>query len=167
MKMPASRADLMARFSSLGIETQTREHPPVFTVEEARALRGQIPGGHCKNLFLKDEKGVVWLIVCLEDARIDLKTTPARIGSKRLSFGKPDLLMTLMGVEPGAVTPFGLINDTENRITVILEERMMQEPLLNYHPLSNDATTTISAADLLTFIRSCGHEPRIVALAAD
>jgi Ala-tRNA(Pro) deacylase len=165
VKMPASRAELMARFSSLGIETRTREHPPVFTVEEARALRGQIPGGHCKNLFLKDEKGAVWLIVCLEDARIDLKTAPARIGSKRLSFGKADLLMQLMGVEPGSVTPFGLINDAENRITVILEERMMREPLLNYHPLSNDATTTIASADLLAFIRSCGHEPRIVALA--
>ena len=164
--MPLSRADLMARFSSLGIETTTREHPPVFTVEEAQALRGQIPGGHCKNLFLKDEKGAVWLIVCLEDARIDLKSAPARIGSRRLSFGKPDLLMALLGVEPGSVTPFGLINDGDNRITVILEERMMKEPLLNYHPLSNDATTTIASADLLTFIRSCGHEPRIVALDA-
>ena len=163
--MPLSRADLMARFSSLGIETTTREHPPVFTVEEAQALRGQIPGGHCKNLFLKDEKGAVWLIVCLEDARIDLKSAPARIGSRRLSFGKPDLLMELLGVEPGSVTPFGLINDTGNRITVILEERMMQEELLNYHPLNNDATTSIASADLVSFIRSCGHEPRIVALA--
>lgn len=163
--MPASRADLMARFSQLGIETQTCEHRPAFTVEEARDLRGEIPGGHCKNLFLKDEKGAVWLIVCLEDARIDLKAAPARIGSKRLTFGKPDLLMELLGVEPGSVTPFGLINDTQNRITVILEERMMRESLLNYHPLSNDATTTIKADDLLSFIRSCGHEPRIVALA--
>jgi Ala-tRNA(Pro) deacylase len=163
--MPASRADLMARFSELSIKTHTREHPPVFTVEEAQALRGQIPGGHCKNLFLKDEKGAVWLIVCLEDARIDLKSAPVRIGSRRLSFGKPDLLMELLGVEPGSVTPFGLINDTGNRITVILEERMMQEELLNYHPLSNDATTTIVSADLVSFIRSCGHEPRIVALA--
>ena len=163
--MPASRADLMARFSELRIKTHTREHPPVFTVEEAQALRGQIPGGHCKNLFLKDEKGAVWLIVCLEDARIDLKSVPARIGSRRLSFGKPDLLMELLGVEPGSVTPFGLINDAGNRITVILEERMMQEPLLNYHPLSNDATTTIASADLVSFIRSCGHEPRVVALA--
>ena len=94
-----------------------------------------------------------------------LRTAPARIGSKRLSFGKADLLMQLMGVEPGSVTPFGLINDAENRITVILEERMMREPLLNYHPLRNDATTTIASADLLAFIRSCGHEPRIVALA--
>jgi len=165
VKMPLSRADLMARFSSLGIKTETREHPPVFTVEEARTLRGQIPGGHCKNLFLRDEKGVVWLIVCLEDAKIDLKSAPAKIGSRRLSFGKPDLLMALLGVEPGSVTPFGLINDSENRITVILEERMMREPLLNYHPLSNDATTTIASSDLVAFIRSCGHEPRIVALA--
>ena len=165
IKMTASRADLMVRFSKLGIKTETREHPPVFTVEQARAVHGQIPGGHCKNLFLKDEKGAVWLIVCLENARIDLKAAPARIGSRRLSFGKPDLLMELLGVEPGSVTPLGLINDTGNRITVILEERMMQEPLLNYHPLSNDATTTISSADLVTFIRSCGHEPRIVALA--
>jgi Ala-tRNA(Pro) deacylase len=164
VKMPFSRADLMARFASLGIRTETREHPPVFTVEEARAMRGQIPGGHCKNLFLKDEKGAVWLIVCLEDARIDLKAAPARIGSRRLSFGKPDLLMALLGVEPGSVTPFGLIHDSENRITVILEERMMRETLLNYHPLGNDATTTISSSDLVTFIRSCGHEPRIVAL---
>ncbi|WP_119388052.1 prolyl-tRNA synthetase associated domain-containing protein [Taklimakanibacter lacteus] len=164
--MPASRADLMARFSALGIATETREHPPVFTVDEAQALRGQIPGGHCKNLFLKDEKGAVWLIVCLEDARIDLKAAPARIGSRRLSFGKPDLLMELLGVEPGSVTPFGLINDVGNRITVILEERMMQEALLNYHPLGNDATTTIKTPDLVAFIRSCGHEPRIVALAA-
>jgi Ala-tRNA(Pro) deacylase len=164
VKMPLSRADLMDRFSDLGIKTETREHPPVFTVEEARALRGWIPGGHCKNLFLKDEKGTVWLIVCLEDAKIDLKSAPAKIGSRRLSFGKPDLLMALLGVEPGSVTPFGLINDTGNRITVILEERMMQEPLLNYHPLSNDATTSIASPDLVTFIRSCGHEPRIVAL---
>jgi Ala-tRNA(Pro) deacylase len=165
VKIALSRADLMARFSALGIKTETREHPPVFTVEEARTLRGEIPGGHCKNLFLKDEKGVVWLIVCLEDAKIDLKSAPAKIGSRRLSFGKPDLLMALLGVEPGSVTPFGLINDSENRITVILEERMMREPLLNYHPLSNDATTTIASSDLVAFIRSCGHEPRIMALA--
>ena len=134
------------------------------TVEEARALRGEIPGGHCKNLFLKDEKGSIWLIVCLEEARIDLKAAPSRIGSKRLSFGKPGLLMEVLGVEPGSVTPFGLINDTAARTHVILDKPMMEQALLNYHPLSNDATTTIHAADLLAFIRSCGHEPRIVAV---
>jgi len=162
--MPATRADLLHRFKSLGIEAAIAEHPPVFTVEEARALRGTIPGGHCKNLFLKDEKGSIWLIVCLEGARVDLKALPAKIGSKRLTFGKPDLLMEVLGVEPGAVTPFGLVNDTAARTQVILDEPMMREELLNYHPLRNDATATIRAADLLAFIRSCGHEPRIVAV---
>jgi Ala-tRNA(Pro) deacylase len=162
--MPATRADLFARFEQLGITTETRDHPPVFTVEEARALRGEIPGGHCKNLFLKDEKGAIWLIVCLEEARIDLKAAPPRIGSKRLSFGKPDLLMEVLGVEPGSVTPFGLINDRAARTNVILDKPMMDRELLNYHPLANDATTTIRATDLLTFIRSCGHDPRIVAV---
>jgi len=162
--MPATRADLLARFDRLGIKTETRDHAPVFTVEEARALRGEIPGGHCKNLFLKDEKGSIWLIVCLEEARVDLKAAPSRIGSKRLSFGKPDLLMEVLGVEPGSVTPFGLINDAAARTHVILDKPMMEQALLNYHPLSNDATTTIRAADLLAFIRSCKHEPRIVAV---
>src|SRR4051812_44414252 len=154
--MPASRQDLMARLDELGIETETREHAPVFTVEEARALRGEIPGGHCKNLFLNDEKGALYLIICLEDARIDLKTLPQRIGSRRLSFGKPDLLTRVLGIEPGSVTPFALINTAPGDIDVILDEAMMREPVLNYHPLKNDATTTIRSRDLLTFIRNCG-----------
>ncbi len=162
--MPATREDLLARLTALGLETMTRDHAPVFTVEEARALRGEIPGGHCKNLFLKDDKGTLWLIVCLEEADIDLKGAPAKIGSRRLSFGKPDLLREVLGVEPGSVTPFGLINDTDKRVNVVLEAAMMAQELLNYHPLENTATTTIRADDLLTFIRSCGHEPRIVAL---
>src|SRR5437667_2466540 len=147
--MPATRQDLMAHFAALGIKTETREHAPVFTVEEARALRGQIPGGHCKNLFLKDEKGAHYLIVCLEEARIDLKAAPARIGSRRLSFGKPDLLMEVLGVEAGSVTPFALINAAPQSIEVILDARMMEEELLNYHPLKNDASTTIRAAALV------------------
>jgi len=164
--MAATRDELYARFKHLGIETETREHEPVFTVEEARALRGEIPGGHCKNLFLKDEKEAIWLIVCLEEARVDLKSVPAKIGSKRLTFGKPDLLMEVLGVEPGSVTPFGLINDMSVRTNVILDKSMMQHEFLSYHPLRNDATTTIRSADLLTFIRSCGHAPRIVAVSA-
>ncbi|MFT3988589.1 prolyl-tRNA synthetase associated domain-containing protein [Aestuariivirga sp.] len=162
--MPVIRADLMNRFQELGIATETREHPPVHTVEQAQSLRGTISGGHCKNLFLKDEKGAIWLIVCLEDAEVNLKAAPAKIGSKRLTFGKPDLLMEVLGVEPGSVTPFGLINDTAARTNVILDEPMMRHQQLNYHPLRNDATTTIASDDLLAFIRSCGHEPRIVAV---
>jgi Ala-tRNA(Pro) deacylase len=162
--MPATRDALMARLDALGIATRTVDHAPVFTVEEARALRGEIPGGHCKNLFLKDDKGAIYLIVCLEDARVDLKAAPARIGSRRLTFGKPDLLLEILGVEPGSVTPFGLINDTGGRATVILDKTMMEQEWLNYHPLRNDATTTIRATDLVAFLRATGHEPRIVAV---
>jgi Ala-tRNA(Pro) deacylase len=161
----ASREDLFARLGSLGIATTTREHPPVFTVEEARALRGEIPGAHCKNLFLKDKGGRLWLIVCLEDRRIDLKGLPKSIGSGRLSFGRPELLRQVLSVDPGAVTPFALINAVPGSINVVLDAEMMRHDLVNYHPLENSATTTIAASDLLAFIRACGHEPAIVELA--
>ena len=162
--MPATRDDLFARFAELGIATTIAEHAAVFTVEEAMTVHQGISGGHCKNLFLKDEKGALWLIVCLQEARIDLKAAPAKIGSRRLTFGKPDLLMATLGVEPGSVTPFGLINDRTAKVNVILDAAMMQHALLNYHPLANTATTTIASQDLLAFIRSCGHQPRIVAV---
>jgi Ala-tRNA(Pro) deacylase len=162
--MPASRQDLFALLEKLGIKTTTHDHAPVFTVEEAQMVHGDIPGGHCKNLFCKDEKGVLWLIVALEDSRINLKTAPDKIGSRRLSFGKPELLMEVLGLEPGSVTPFGLINDTDTRVNVILDEVMMKYTTLNYHPLRNDATTSISSDDLLKFVRGTGHEPRVVAV---
>ena len=163
--MPATRRELFERLESLAIETQTKDHDAVYTVEEARALRGEIPGAHCKNLFLKDKKGQVWLVVCLEDAQIDLKALPAKIGAARISFGKPDLLMELLGVNPGSVTPFALINDTDCRVNVVLQQEMMAHDVVNYHPLENTATTSITPDGLLTFIRSCGHNPQVVALA--
>jgi Ala-tRNA(Pro) deacylase len=162
--MPATRDDLLKRLVALGISSETRDHAPVFTVDEARRLRGEIAGGHCKNLFLKDEKGALYLIVCLEDARVDLKSLPAKIGSRRLSFGKPELLMEALGVEPGSVTPFAVINDGARRVAVILDAPMMEEAVLNYHPLQNDATTSLSSGDLLAFIRATGHEPRVLAV---
>jgi Ala-tRNA(Pro) deacylase len=162
--MPASPEQLFERLKELGIRTETTEHPPVFTVEEARSLRGEIEGAHTKNLFLKDKKDVLWLIVCLEDAEIDLKSLHHRIGSARLSFGKADLLRETLGVEPGSVTPFGLINDRERRVNVVLEEAMMGKGKLNFHPLRNTATSTIAAADLERFVWACGHEPRILRL---
>lgn len=165
--MPATRAELMSFFKNHGIATTTVDHTPVFTVEEARKVHGDIPGGHCKNLFCKDEKGVLWLIVALEDARIDLKAAKDKIGSKRLTFGKPELLMEILGIEPGSVTPFSLINDQAARTNVILDETMMRHEKLNFHPLKNDATTTINSADLITFIKACGHAPRIVAVSDD
>lgn len=162
--MPATRAELMAFLEELGIATATADHAPVFTVEEAKKVHDDIAGGHCKNLFCKDEKGALWLIVALEDAVVNLKAAPARIGSRRLTFGKPELLLEVLGVEPGAVTPFGLINDKSARTNVILDEAMMRHDQLNFHPLRNDATTTIKSADLQTFIRACGHSPRVVAV---
>jgi len=162
--MPATKQQLLARLDELGIKTETREHPPVYTVEEARALRGDIPGGHCKNLFLKDKKGQLWLVVCLEDAIIDLKSLPDRIGAARISFGRAELLMEVLGVEPGSVTPFALINDTSHQVNVILDARMMACDLVSYHPLVNTATTTLTPADLLRFVESCGHRVQTVAL---
>lgn len=162
--MPARPEDLFARLAELGIDTTTHQHPPLYTVEQSRALRGEIPGGHSKNLFLKDKKGAVALVVMLEDTEVDLKTLGGRIGMGKVSFGKPDLLMERLGIEPGGVTPFGLINDTDRKVKVVLDERMMAQDLLNYHPLTNAATTTITAPDLVRFIESCGHQPDIIAV---
>jgi Ala-tRNA(Pro) deacylase len=162
--MPATPDQLFARLAELGIAATTHRHPPLFTVEESRRLRGAIPGGHCKSLFLKDKKGQLWLVVRLEDRRLDLKRLDRLIGSARLSFGQPELLEAALGVTPGAVTPFALINDRERRVRVVLDRAMLALELLNYHPLENTATTTIRSADLLRFIAACGHEPAIVDL---
>jgi len=160
--MPTTREMLFKYLESLGIATTTVSHPPVFTVEEARALRGAIPGLHIKNLFLKDKKDAFWLVVCEEDAAVDLKALPARIGSARLSFGRAELLRDVLGIEPGSVTPFALINDKECRVNVVLDARIAGSETVNCHPLENTATTTISSADLLTFIASTGHTPQII-----
>ena len=164
--MPATQVDLFARLQELGIETVTHRHPPLFTVEESKRLRGALPGGHCKSLFFKDKKGALWLVVTLEDQVLDLKRLHKRIGSARLSFGKPELLWEVLGVKPGAVTPFALINDTGHRVDVVLDAAMMEWDLLNYHPLENDATTAIARRDLSAFVAACGHEARIVDLGA-
>jgi Ala-tRNA(Pro) deacylase len=161
--MPATREDLMAALARLGIVVATVDHPPVFTVEEAQALRGQVPGAHTKNLFLKDKKDRLFLVVAPEDADIDLKQFHHRIGANgRLSFGKPDLLMETLGVTPGSVTAFAPLNDTAGRVTVVLDESLAGAGTVNCHPLVNTATTTIAAKDLLAFLRSTGHEPLIV-----
>jgi Ala-tRNA(Pro) deacylase len=161
---PATPEDLFAHLAELGVETTTRRHAAVFTVEENKALRGDLPGGHCKSLFLKDKKGALWLVVALEDRAIDMKDLRRRIGAATLSFGKVELLAEVLGVAPGAVTPFGLINDRQLRVTVVLDSDMMALDRLNYHPLTNLATTTISAQGLLSFIASTGHEARVMAI---
>ena len=160
--MAATPEDLMARLDELGIATETHRHPPLFTVEESKALRGALPGGHCKSLFLKDKKGALFLVVTLEDRAVDLKWLRGRLGAKTLSFGRPELLMELLGVIPGAVTPFAVINDTQGRVTVYLDHAMLECSPLNYHPLTNEATTAISPGDLTTFLEACGHAPRVI-----
>ena len=165
--MAATPDDLFARFAELGIDTDTTWHEAVFTVEDSRRLRGEIPGGHCKSLFLKDKKGALWLVVADEGRRVDLKRLAKRLGARNFSFGKPELLMETLGVEPGAVTPFALINDPAGRVRVALDAAMMKQDRLNYHPLTNRATTTIAAANLAAFIAACGHEPHMVDLDAD
>jgi Ala-tRNA(Pro) deacylase len=163
--VPATRQDLLARLDELGVASNTVEHEAVFTVAESSKLERELPGGHTKNLFLKDKKDRLFLVVALGHAHIDLKMLPKKLGSDRLSFGKPELLMEVLGVVPGSVTPFALINDKTQRVTVILDADMMRHERLNYHPLENTATTNIAREDFLRFIRSCGHEPRILAVA--
>lgn len=160
--MSKTPADLFAALDALGIKHATVKHPPLFTVEQSRSLRGPIPGGHTKNLFLRDKKSALYLVVALEDALIDLKGLHRVLGaSGRLSFGSPDLLREVWGVAPGAVTPFGAINDAEGRVTVVLDAPMMAHALLNFHPLDNTMTTTIGRDDLVKFLASTGHMPRI------
>jgi len=162
--MPASRADLLALLDRLGIAAVTTEHPPLFTVEESQALRGAIDGGHTKNLFLKDKKDQVFLVVAEEDAAIDMKGLHKVIGSARLSFGKPELLLELLGVVPGSVTPFGVLNDSGGRVAVILDEALLRHEKLNFHPLENVATTTIGREDFLKFLNHVGHKPTVLAV---
>src|SRR5205807_573725 len=136
--LPLTPDALFARLDRLGIAHRTSSHPPVFTVAEAVALRGQLPGGHCKSLFLKDKKAGLWLVVALEEQRIDLKRLTSALDAPRFSFGNGELLYEVLGVRPGSVTPFALVNDTAHRVTVVLDRAMLEQNPLNYHPLEND-----------------------------
>lgn len=162
--MIKTKEDLFERLNHLGIKIQTIEHPPAYKVEDAKAQRGNLSGAHSKNLFLKDKKGQLWLVVCLEDRSINLKDLKDIIGSSHLSFGNPDLLMEVLGVAPGSVSPFALINDSELRVRLVLDQEMMVFDYLNFHPLENTATTQISREDMLKFIKSCGHRINLIAL---
>jgi len=165
MTAPLTPEQLFARLDALGIAHRTYSHPPVFTVAEATMLRGSLPGGHCKSLFLKDKKGGFWLAVMIEERRVDLKQLATRLEAPRFSFGGPADLLEVLGVRPGSVTPFALVNDVAHRVAPVLDAAMLDHDPLNYHPLSNDRTTAIAPADLLRFIAACGHVPRIVDLA--
>ncbi len=161
---PASPNDLFDRLKELEIETRTMQHPPVFTVEEAKALRGEIDGGHTKNLFLRNKKGAMWLVVCPEDREVDLKILGARLGAGRLSFCSAERLMSFLGLVPGAVTPFGVINDKSGKVRVALDRKIFDTEPLNFHPLDNAMTTSISGEDLVRFLQAQEHPPHTIDL---
>mgnify|MGYP000247626311 CR=1 FL=1 len=167
--MTATENDLYNLFNELNINTQTFRHPPLFTVDESRKLRGEITGCHCKSLFLKDKKSNFILLVMAEDQPLDMK---ALFKSKtlnidglnigRLSFASADRMIEMLGVKPGSVTPFSLINVKNKDLIVALDKTMLENEYLNYHPLHNEATTTIHKDDLLKFIEYFGFKPIIV-----
>ena len=151
---------LFARLDQLGISHRTVEHPPVFTVEEAKALRGNLPGHHIKNLFLRNKKEEMWLVVALEDRAIDLKRLGDVLGAGRLSFGSADRLKRTLGVEPGSVTPLSLANDQAHAVRLVLDRGITNGGPVNAHPLVNTMTTALAPADLLRFFEATGHTPR-------
>jgi Ala-tRNA(Pro) deacylase len=163
--VPLTPGELFAALDRLGIAHPTVTHPPLFTVEQSQALRGTIPGAHTKNLFLKDKKDTLFLITALEDAAIELKSLHRRLGAAgRFSFGSAALMLETLGVTPGAVTPFGAINDSAGRVTVVLDAALMQHAVINAHPLTNTMTTSVGRDDLVKFLEATGHPPRIVAV---
>ena len=164
---PKTQDELFRFLDSLGIEHTTKRHAPVFTVAESVALRDEIPGGHTKNLFVKDKKDNYFLLTVEENATVDLKTVHTIIGgASKVSFGRPEKLMEYLGVIPGAVTAFGVINDTQKQVKIIVDEALMKDAIVNCHPLANDATTSIASKDLLLFIEATGHEPLVLKVAS-
>jgi Ala-tRNA(Pro) deacylase len=162
--MAADRAALFARLDQLGIASTTVEHAPVFTVEQAAALRDSIPGAHTKNLFLTDKDGRMVLVVAKDDTRVDLKALAGRLGTGRFSFGNAELLEAVLGVPAGSVTPFALMNPSASQVTVVIDRGLMDFAEVNCHPLENTATTRLATEDLLRFVTACGHDPRIMEL---
>jgi len=156
------RHDLIAFLDAHGIEYATLDHPAVFRVGEGDDIKARLPGAHTKNLFLKDAKGQLWLISAEQHARIDLKTLPARIGSARLSFGSPELLVEVLGVTPGSVTAFALINDAGRRVRFVLDRALAEAEVVNFHPLTNTATTAVSREGLAAFLRAVEVAPIVV-----
>jgi Ala-tRNA(Pro) deacylase len=160
--MAATEDDLLRFLDRLGVHTETARHPPVFTVEESKALRGALPGAHSKNLFLKDKKGTLWLVVVDEDRVVDLKELRRRLGAATLSFARPEVLREALGIEPGSVTPFAVLNDPAGRVRVVVDAGLLGADRLNFHPLTNTATTAISPQGLLAFLVACGHQPEVL-----
>ena len=162
--MLQTQEELLALLSEIKIPYTNHEHPAVFTVEEADQYHQGIQGVHTKNLFFKDKKKDLFLVVTLSDKPVNIKELGRIIGAKNLSFGKPDLLMEVLGMIPGAVTPFAAVNINNLEVKIVLDQEMMEHELLNFHPLVNTATTTIGSRDLVRFLEHCGQTPEVIRL---
>lgn len=159
--MAGARDQLFQHFERLGIATVTHEHPAFFTVEEGRAFKAQMPGGHSKNLFVKDKKGAIFLVVAWAETQVDLNGLSKEIAASRVSFCPPETMMDVLGVSPGSVTPFALINDRDRRVQVVLDAALLEQSPLYFHPLINTASTAISAPDLQRFLADLGYAPLV------
>ena len=153
---------LLAAFDDLGLKTSTLHHEAVFRVGEGEGIKDQLPGAHTKNLFLKDDKGQLWLISAEQTARINLKALPRLIGSGRLSFGSPERLYAALGVTPGSVTALALVNDPERKVKFLLDKTLADAAIVNFHPLTNTATTALTQSDFRAFLTSLGRELVVV-----
>ena len=158
--------DLLAFLAAHGVDQTTHEHSAVFTVGEGEAIKLAIPGAHTKNLFLKDAKDQLWLISAEGHAQVDLKRLHTVIGSARLSFGSPQLMAETLGVAPGSVTAFGLVNDAGRRVRFVLDRTLAEAEAVNFHPLTNTATTTLSRSGFARFLAVLGVMPLVVDFAA-
>lgn len=156
------RDDLLEFLADIGVSAETYDHPAVFTVDEGEAIKLAIPGAHTKNLFLKDAREQLWLISAEGHATIDLKRLHTVIGSGRLSFGRAELMAETLGVTPGSVTAFGLINDVDRRVRFVLDRTLAHADFVNFHPLTNEATTTVSSEGFRKFLSALGVTPLVV-----
>jgi Ala-tRNA(Pro) deacylase len=156
MAQPKTREQLFAHFDALGLVHQTHSHRPVFTVEEGADIKAAMPGGHTKNLFLKDRDGALFLVCALGSTTVRLNQLHKTLGCARLSFGPEEAMLEVLGVRPGSVTLFGLINDRERHLTLVLDDALLAADPVNFHPLLNDATTAMSQADMRAFVADWG-----------
>lgn len=161
--LPTSPEDLFVLLQSLDITYSLHHHPPIFTVAEGEHLKASIPGVHCRNLFLRDKKKNTFLVVLANETAVDLKALEGKLDCGRLSFGSAERLWDMLGIRPGSVCPFTLVNDKDRAVQVILDEYMMQADIVNYHPLDNAMTIGLTPADLLKFIAHTGHDYTILA----
>lgn len=160
--MPHTTQALFALLDRLGIEHHTIEHPPLRTVEEAKTVRPRTDGGYTKNLFVRNKKAEMWLLTLHEDRVLDLKATAGKLNAKSFSFGRPERLMRYLGVKPGAVSPFALLNDTGGEVRFAIDSTLLKHEVLHIHPLDNRMTTTIATRDLLRFLVHTGHSPVVL-----